>query len=218
MLAWSLALVGDLESSRRKPHRAELAQKIEAVLGAVNVEQESSLLAGLETTKGLDEISAVLSRATPVFDIITRINLALWPDRFRFALADGALDLGEPGDPASRYDGPAFHRAAEALARARREKRPLALAIEAADPAACRVVEEACRLHHETLRDWTDAAHEAATLARTDNAGESPTQQEIARALGVTQPAISTRLRQARHSELLAAEEAIRGWLAGIKP
>lgn len=214
MIANCYTLVGDLVASRQIHKRASVAAQVERAIQTVNGRFATLWIARMETTRGLDEVSAVLETSGPAFDVIVAINLHVWPAQFRFALADGRLDVGRQGDRAGDFDGPAFHRASDALKRARTEKRPLALNLQGVDTGVLRLVEETAQLHHIIMASWTPRAAEAVHLVREPASdGDNLTQEEIATRLNISQPAVSKRFRQAHHSELVASEAAIRAWL-----
>lgn len=219
MIPWGYALIGDVVASRQERDRAALGGRIEQALTLVNTRYAGEWIAPVVTTRGLDEVSSVLRRPRHAFDVVTTLNVVLWPARFRFALAGGAIDVGEVGDVAADLDGPAFHRAADALARAREEHRPMALGADLLDAAVARVAEETMRLHHAHLRTATPRGMEIARRVRAvDGAGTSPTQREVAAALDISPAAISQALTRGHHGDLVAAEDAIRELLAGVDP
>ena len=197
--------------SRRDHQRPALAQKIEHALRSANERFAADWIASLETTRGLDKDSSVLRTPTHAFDVVMAVNLHVWPARFRFALARGSVDVGSRGDPASDFDGPAFHRAADSLDRARTERKPLAIDIRGGDKSIVHLAEATAQLHHAIVADWTPRACEVVRLARKSTEhSQGLTQQDIAAKLGITQPAVSKMLTQAHHAELLASEAQLR--------
>jgi len=208
-----VALSADLLSSRAASERRQLAARIEATLAAVNEAWRGHWVAPLESTRGLDEVSGVLATRRPAFDVVTTVNVALWPHRFRFAIADGTLDVvGERGR-ASDMDGPAFHRTADALARARRDGLPMALALAHGDATELRMAEALAALHHTLVAGWTPTIARAIQLHRPPG-GPALTQAEVARELGNTQQAVSDAHRRGHLKTLVQAEDALRAWLA----
>src|SRR5437899_7796707 len=125
-------LVGDMIRSRAVRERRKMAQRVEAQIRLVNRRWRDAWVAPLTTTRGIDEFSGVLREARPAFDIFVFLNAALHPARFRAALASGTVDVAAQSRDAASMDGPAFHRAADALAQARRRGQPFAIAIEGA--------------------------------------------------------------------------------------
>lgn len=208
-----IALSADLESSRRVEDREGLAARIEAVLAGLNHRHRADLLAPLETTRGLDEISAVLARRRPAFELVVGLNLALWPHRFRFALADGYLDV--VGERASDMDGPAFHRAADALARARKHALPLTLDFERSPAAGARLAEAAARMHHLMMGQWTEKIAEVVRALHPLTRTEEVSQGVVGARLGKTQQAVSDLVRKAQLDALLSTEAALADWFEG---
>ncbi|MBP7149453.1 MAG: hypothetical protein KBD01_18145 [Acidobacteria bacterium] len=202
------ALVGDLQASRLASDRRRLGARIEKVLRALGRTFAEDWLAPLVTTRGLDEVSGLLRRPDHAFDVAVALNLELWPRRFRVALAHGAIDVAPGSGDASAMDGPAFHAAADALERARRDDLALAVALPGLAPEAAALVEALARMHHAVVSGWSPRM--AAVVAAYRRHG---TQAKVADALGITQQAVSKALRSARWPELVAAESALRAWL-----
>lgn len=205
-----IALSADLYASREAPRRSALAERIEQVLTAVNDAHRDEWIAPLESTRGIDEVSAVLRRRKHAFDIIAAVNLALWPQRFRFALADGPLDVTGPS--ASDMDGPAFHGAADALARARDEHLTLAVAFEGTTVAQQRMAESTAELHQTLVAGWTEQIATTIRFRRPPGRAQR-TQAEVAAMLGNTQQAVSDSLRRGHLRALIRAEDTLRAWL-----
>jgi len=136
------------------------------------------------------------------------LNAALHPARFRAALASGTVDVAAQSRDAASMDGPAFHRAADALAQARRGGLSFAIAIEGAPQEVVHLVQAAARLHEAISSSWTAREAEAVHVYRLEG-----TQAAVARKLRITQQAVSDALLRARLSDLTFAEEAIRTWL-----
>jgi hypothetical protein len=94
-------IAGDLIASRKAPQRTLLARRIERELAALAEEHSALWIAPPVTTRGIDEISCVLRQPEPACDVAVRLNLALWPQRFRVALASGEIDVAtDSGDAA----------------------------------------------------------------------------------------------------------------------
>jgi hypothetical protein len=203
-------LVADLVASRRAPARRTLGRRLEDVLAACA--REFAWRAPLMSTRGLDELSGVLAAPAPAFDVCAWLNEALWPQRFRFALACGGIDVAPDSTAAADMDGPAFHLAADALARARAADLPFAVNLPGRDGAACALIEALGTLHGAMTAQWTPGAARAMLALR-----QAGTQREAAKALGITQQAISRALRRARQHELDAARTAVRTWLATLE-
>jgi hypothetical protein len=194
--------------SRAVRERRSVARRVEAQLRQVNRRWRDAWAAPLTTTRGMDEISGVLRDPRPAFDIVVFLNAALHPARFRCALASGAIDVAPDSGDAAAMDGPAFHRAADALAHARRRGFPFAAAIEGQPPEVRGLVEATAGLHDAISASWTSREAEAVQVYRLVG-----TQAAVARKLRITQQAVSDALSRARFPDLSVAEDAIRAWL-----
>ncbi len=109
-----LALIGDLCDSRNVADRAGLQKTLQALLARLNQRHAESLLSPLTLTLG-DEFQAVLSGATGLWAMIAAIQAELHPVRVRFGIGVGEIVTGINREAALGMDGPAFHRARDAI-------------------------------------------------------------------------------------------------------
>lgn len=204
-------LSADLVASRRAPDRLALARLLHSALRKLERRFETEWRAPLRLTRGIDELSGVLTRLQPVFDVVVDLNQAVWPQHFRFAVAVGEIDVGRGQRDASAMDGAGFHLASDAMARARAEELPLALALPGVPEATCRMAENLARLHSAIQRGWTPSQSAAVSAYRATGS-----QRGAARRLRITQQAVSAALRAAQFREMGRAEDALRAWLGSI--
>lgn len=204
-------LVGDLVRSRSASRRPALAKAIEAALKHITRANAPDWIAPPVTTRGLDEISAVLRRPDHAFDIVTDLNIAVWPNRFRFALARGQIDVARRSRDAAAMDGPALHLAADALARLESRHGLFAVNLPGANPASCSLLEAATDLHSALLADMAKRQVQVLSLLR-----RGQTQAQAAASLDITQQAVSLANRAAHIAALRHAEESIRLFLADL--
>lgn len=224
-----LVLLADLVASRGARDRARLSGLIHGAIEAANAALGDALAVPMTLTKGIDELSAVVSDAGRAFDACVELNLALRrlgldgqagqpAKRFRFAVAWGEIDVWPRGTrDAGELDGSAFHEAAAALARAKRRDLPFAIAVPDASGAAIErataIVEVTAAMHQAILDGWTKTETVTALAARTFT---EFTQADLASELGVSQQAVSATLRRAKEATLRSAEQAIAGMLVQI--
>jgi hypothetical protein len=131
-----LALIGDLVASRQSAGRVELPELLQRLLGEQNRELgPGALAAPLALTAG-DEVqglfrgvaAAVAPGAVGVLQKLTD-ELAILEQPILFGLGFGPLSTGPVPEPPGQaespalLDGPCFHRAREALERARKGRR-----------------------------------------------------------------------------------------------
>ncbi len=204
-----VAISADLIGSRRQRGRRELADRVESALATINRRYADSLIADLETTRGLDEISGLLRLVGPVLDLALELNLRTAPASFRFGIGIGTIDVWGESGRAADLDGPAFHGAAESL-REVHESYPT-LAVDApqwdtvvrahlnASATACLAMQQA----------WPTRVREV-QLLRLDSPEIYPNQQAIAEHLGVTQQAVSKASRRALVPQFEALRSATR--------
>lgn len=202
------ALVGDLVGSRKQPSRSNLAVQVEHVLHTVNHHFRPVFLAPLETTRGLDEVSALLHEPDRAFDIVYFVNLLLWPAMFRFGLGNGTIDVWGSSGRASDMDGPAFHYAADALDRGSHEDILFSVNLHLSRTDTEHLIEASGILSQAVMRDWTPKIARAIREYRPLN-GASPTQKQVAAQIGQSQQALSQAIRSGHLSELTMARNAI---------
>jgi len=211
----SFVLLADLERSRKALDRPALARKIKAAIQAVNRKHAAELHTAFVTTKGFDEVSGVLTRPDRAFDLAVDLNIAIWPQRFRYALAQGSIDVGFSTGNAAAMDGPVFHAAAMAINRARRFRLMFALEIPCLDRRLAGLIESVGQLHAAVMTDWSQGGADIVRAWRS-TPEEQRRQDDLARVRGVSQQAISSALRKTRLKELELAEEKVRVALAGM--
>lgn len=154
-----------------------------------------------ERTVG-DEVQAV------VFSPVTALALTLEIVRlggWRTGLGAGEVHVPLP-DHSREASGPAFVRARAAIDRAKRRSTAVPVAVQGADGRASADVEALVHLLGAVVERRSPAGWEVVDLlVEIERAGGEPTQREVARSLGVSEQAVSQRLRAALWSEERAA-------------
>lgn len=218
-------LLGDLVRSRRIQDRSAVAEDIETALQDMHRGwlPEDAWFAPPVTVKGMDEIAGVLSRPQYAFDFLTYMNQLIWPHRIRVAVARGPIDIGLDGDhvDVAALDGPAFHLAAQGMARAKSQDLPFVLEGVGEsgvwDPAARNLIESSARVHAALMAEWTETSRQRVMdLLRSTMrvAGSRPkTQRELAAAARVSEQAYSASLKHAHEKELRLLQDSIRRFL-----
>lgn len=108
-----LALIGDIVDSKALPRRAEFQEKLAETLKRVSA-RNPALVSPYTLTLG-DEFQAVYKSADRIFADIFEILTAIHPAQARFAIGVGELSTPINRKQALGMDGPAFHRAREAI-------------------------------------------------------------------------------------------------------
>lgn len=177
--------------------------KVDELLASPAVREVTPDRAGVvrafERTVG-DEVQAVLDDARVVVDLVLDIAR-----RGGWSIGIGAGDVDEPLPESSRAgSGAAFILARTAVEAAKSRTRTVALAVRGADDGAGRDAEAVLVLAAATAARRSAAGWEVIDALATGGAR----QEDVATALGISQQAVSQRLRTALHDEELAARSA----------
>lgn len=108
-----LAIIGDIVDSKRLSRRDEFQTKLAGVLKGIS-SRNASLASPYTITLG-DEFQAVYKNADRLFADIFQVMAATSPVQVRFAVGLGPLSTEVNPRQALGMDGPAFHRAREAI-------------------------------------------------------------------------------------------------------
>lgn len=192
----------DQRGSRRSTDRVpELLAALPSVPGT---------LLPFERTVG-DEVQAVLDDPASVTELTVHLlRIGGW------SVGIGAGVVREPLPSSTREaSGPAFISAREAVEAAKTRGRPVPLAVRGTSSTAARDAEAVLTLLGSVLMRRTPAGWAAVDAAREelhDTTTTGPAQQRAAERLGVSQQAVSQRLRTA----LWAEEQAVRPAIARL--
>lgn len=198
----AFVLIGDLAASRElgAGRRQRVQEQLGELVTGLNREFGTSLMARLTITLG-DEFQGVLSDPGVLPDLTWRLAVGLPEMRIWTGVGRGAIET-ELRDEAVGMDGPAFHRARDALEEAKRSRRHGGVFEGFGDDDP--VLGGLARMVDRLRADLTDAQTEAVDLAR-----RGMTQREVAERLGVTPQAVSQRLAAAGWKALREGEEAL---------
>lgn len=185
------AIKGDLISSRKLPDRALVQKKLMGAMKAANTVLSTWVVSKFIVTHG-DEFQALLNLdgARRFLDIYELVSEHLNQVSFRLALGVGEIET--PLQPtAIGMDGPAWHRAKQALDQAMDTETRLRVQL----PSAFLTRQTNLLLHavEELEGEWRESHHAVISLTR-----ENLSQEQIAARLGISQGAVSQRLKHAR--------------------
>ena len=207
-----LALIADVEGSRRVREREALQRRMAAALADCAAELPPGALAGGPEQTAGDEVQALLREPAAAVDLLTGLAERLFPVRLHAGLGWGPLATAAPPPPPGRIervalaDGPCLHRARGALELAR-ERDAWAVARGLGEPADTVLSSQLELLG--TLRDgWTDKQ------ARYVLGARDALQKDVAERYGVSPSVVSESLKAAHLSAMLRGEEAARALLA----
>lgn len=108
-------LLGDVVSSRQIVDRDRFQSRLAELCSSINAEFADDIYAPFKGLKGLDEIGGVLKCVSNAFRIIILISETLYPCKMRCSLVYGFVDTALDSFDVAKMDGPAFHRASEAI-------------------------------------------------------------------------------------------------------
>lgn len=201
------AFIGDISASRdlEADDRRDVQERLGDLLERINGELEDAVLADFTITVG-DEFQGLLVRPGALPELMWRLRDRLPRLRFWTGVGFGRLDT-ELEERAVGMDGPAFHRAREALEVAHDEG--LHGGVFSGFGEDDRVLGGLSRLLDWQRQGFTDAQREAIRHVRR---GESQT--EAAEEIGVSRQAVSKRLAAAGWRAYRDAEQSLRELLS----
>jgi hypothetical protein len=110
-----IALIGDIRQSKGLAERQQIQQRLRETCDELNQRSdELGLVSPFTITLG-DEFQALFGHAAGLWRCIFRIESLLRPVRLRYGVGVGAIDTEINRASAIGMDGPAFHRAREAV-------------------------------------------------------------------------------------------------------
>lgn len=153
-------------------------------------------LAGNFSTDGTEVKGVLMVQETPrLLQLIQLIDLEMNPLRFNYALGVGSIN-GKLTPDSYEESGPAWTRVNRALREAARSNRDIVVRLPSSF--LTRTVNTLFAVESDLRNNWSAAHREAIKLVRRGR-----TQVEMAELLGVTQAAISQRLKHARWDRYL---------------
>ena len=188
-------LLGDLVDSRLVSDRYGFKQRLDHTINNLRRSPKPSRVHRLRRVKGIDEIEGVTQHPGDAVDIAWRLNLRIWPERFRFGLAFGETGLDDLRT-STGVGGDGFHHAATALERAKHDRLAIAIHPTTADrtlESVASLIEASFTLADNVAARWTHASHEAVLAAVTSDESH----KELASRLHISPQAFSKRLDRA---------------------
>lgn len=201
-------VLGDVVASREIEDREAFRDTVAAALDSVNDRYADDLVAEFALVKGVDEIAGVLSGPRNTYRLLRDVVAAVRPGAIRFAVVYGEIDVGAAGDDVGEMDGPAFHRADEALADV--ADADLYVAFSGRRPGLDPLVGTSLNLLLMAREGWT--GRQRAMVAAYEETG---TQEAVARQFDVSQQTVSATLRRADWPRLSRLEAQVNAALAG---
>ncbi len=195
-----VVVIGDIQGSKRLTgnHRYQTQLFIKSSIIQVNEEYHSLIEAPFTITKG-DEFQGLLPNLEVAFQTILALERITFPVHLRFGIGVGeVLKMG--GRLPIEMDGPAFHRANEALHIAKRKRNWMSL--KSHDPQMDLLVNTIFHLIQAIRSKWNDRHYNLYWKYK-----DLGTYREVAAEEKVTPQAIGDILKNCRAVEVKQAEE-----------
>jgi len=197
-----MAIIGDVVGSRKIGDRERFQSKLQNACDHVNSTFARDLYAKLKITKGIDEVSAVLTNIENLYKIINMISEAIHPNFMRFVTIYGSLDIALDSKDAAKIDGVALHRATEIISNLKRTRD--LVTVQIMDELIDQLLNSHMNLVFFLKRAWTKRQFDVVTLYK-----KLGNQEEVAQKLRIIQPTVSKILKAADYDEIFRAEQTI---------
>ena len=195
-------VIGDVIGSRDVADRATLRKLIDDGVERVNDELADRLLAPFATLKGVDEVGGVLASVEGAYRAVRLLTEAIHPTAMRVAIVYGPVDVGIDTNDVAEMDGPAFHRADDALRGL--DERLVALSVEDAISWQVDLVEAEMELLSRWKEAWTPRQAEVVRTYR-----EERTMGAAADRLEISVQSVSKTLKRAQAATIIEVEETL---------
>jgi len=205
-----VVVIGDMVRSRRlrRPRRARIQDQLERSFHQINRDFKDSVCTALQFTAG-DEFQGVFKTADNIFTLIQRIREAILPVPVRFGVGIGEITTPISDRPQA-MDGPAFHRARDALESAQEF---LGLScLSSGQPERDESVNAWLDILSFVRSTWSARAREIIYLYE-----EFQKLEPIAKKLGISVQAVSKHLRVTGYKAYFRGERALASLLAGYR-
>ena len=196
------AIVGDVVSSKKIEERDAFQSRLQKACDQVNATFADGIYAQIKITKGIDEISGILTKIENAYSITNVIFESIYPNLMRFAIVHGVLDTALESRDATKIDGPAFHKAAELIAQLKKTKNLVKVQIY--DELIDRLLNLQINSVFLLKKKWTKRQFEVAILYKNLR-----NQKEVAKRLGIKQQTVSRIVKSANYDEILESEQSI---------
>jgi len=182
-----LVIIGDIIKSRKLSNRYEVQETFSSVVSEAQIEYGKDLVSPITLTIG-DEFQSVMANANDLFKIVDKLDLKMHPVQLRYGFGIGTIDTKINKQISIGMDGPAFHRAREALDVARKQNRRYYFRMD--DGGIENAINLLLKWMDAGMQNWSDTKKKILVFKE-----RGYTQTDIALRLQITQPAISQHLR-----------------------
>jgi hypothetical protein len=196
-----IVVLGDQVDSRNEENRQEQIQAVYARIGWVNDALGDRLAVPLSVSRG-DEIQCLVAGTDEAWDVVEAFDSAGRGGAFRYAIGIGGLTTSWESSTWD-MDGPCFHNARDAMERAKKERRWVA--VQGFGERRDSMVDGLVRTLQVVREGWTDRQRQAYAERRG-----SSSQLAAAERMKVDQSTLSKMLKSAHYNSYMESERALR--------
>jgi hypothetical protein len=193
-------MLGDVIGSTRITDREIFRRKLEKACSNVNLNFGEDIYADFNILKGIDEIGGVLLNIRSVYKIINMMSEQFYPHSMRFVLVFDYIDTALESHEVSRMDGKAFNRASEIMEDFKSSR--LIFKMSIGDEIMDKIVAGEINLIFLLKKSWS--LRQRTILYEYRKIGN---QNMVAKALGITQQAVSKALNRSMWKKISGIEE-----------
>lgn len=192
----------DVVDSREIQNRDAFESRLKSAFDYVSDAERESISTPFTQMKGIDEFGSVLTRVSPIPDIMSDILNRIHPSQARFAIASGEIDIGAERETVAQMDGPAFHRASALLDEIEDEEMYVGLdTSQEMDPLVASAL-NLLMIERERLTD-----RQVEVILAYEKFG---TQSKAGEELGLRQQAVSNALNRANYKRRMKIRKSLR--------
>jgi hypothetical protein len=193
-------MLGDVVASRKIKDKEAFQRKLEKVCLKVNRNFAEDIYADFKILKGIDEIEGVFLNIASVYKIMNTLLEQFYPHSMRFVLVLDYIDTAVESREVSRMDGPAFHRASDLMKDLKGSKLMFRMSI--GNEIMDKTVAGEINLIFLLKKGWSPGQ---CRILREYM--KTRTQNMTAKALGITQQAVSKALNRSMWKEISSIED-----------
>jgi hypothetical protein len=198
-------LLADVVGSRRIQQRQSFDARLEAGMQKVAHGYAAAFEMPLRTWKGLDEIAAVVKSPLLLYTIMNELQDAAAPEKLRFVLVQGEIDVVPEDNDVRHADGNVFHQAAALMQQLKKDA--LLFSCQTLDPVWDKAMMTQVNLLMMIKEDWTERQRKIFI-----EYGKSDRQEEVAQQLHITQQTVSKALKAVKAVQVQKLEQALQEW------
>ncbi len=193
-------MLGDVVASRKIENKEAFQRKLEKVCLKVNKNFAEDIYADFKILKGIDEIEGVLLNIASIYKIMDTMLDQFYPHSMRFTLVLDYIDTAVESREVSKMDGPAFHRASDLMKDMKGSRLMFRMSI--GDEIMDKAVAGEINLLFLLKKGWSPGQRRILRECR-----KTGTQNRVAKALGITQQAVSKALNRSMWKEISSIED-----------